>query len=69
MNIHMPRWLVFTAIAAFALFEVVTHAPDFLNAYHRYNKQRIEYISGTEGNLLADEPPPVKPKADTTRKP
>jgi hypothetical protein len=39
---HIPKWLIYSAVGAFALFEVVTHAPDFLNAYSRYKAQRAE---------------------------
>jgi hypothetical protein len=64
MNIHIPRWLIFSAIAAFALFEVVTHAPDFLNAFPRQQAQRQEYLLQTQRPnldvLYRGDPLPVK---------
>jgi hypothetical protein len=42
MNLHIPKWLIFSTVGAFALFDVVTHAPDFLNAYGRYKAQQSE---------------------------
>jgi hypothetical protein len=64
MNMHIPRWLIFAAVGAFALFEVVTHAPGFINAFGTQQAQQQQNVALKETALAKAQAETLKAEAD-----